>query len=126
MKSGSEKSSTAKPTPATQASNQPFFAKAGGGNFFEGSSATPVPPVQMKMRVNEPGDRFEQEADKMADKIMRMPDPGPAGKEDKLQRQPDDKLQKKEDDKIQKAALPDDKVQKAEQKDDKLQKKEGR
>src|SRR4051812_19859460 len=28
--------------------------------------------VQPKLQVNEPGDRYEQEADSMADKVMRM------------------------------------------------------
>jgi hypothetical protein len=37
--------------------------------------------VQRKIAVNEPGDRFEQEANRMADHVMRMPAPetrGPA------------------------------------------------
>lgn len=80
----------------------------------------------MKLTVNKPGDSFEQEADKTADKVMRMPAPMSAptitGKDEKLQRQTDDKLQKKEDDKLQKAALPEEKIQKAELKDDKIQK----
>ena len=99
MKASAEKSSSTASKPAAQtAASQPFFSKAGGGDFF-------APAVQMKMAVNQPGDKFEQEADKTADKIMRMP--APAGKEEKLQRQPDEKLQKKDDDKIQKAAAPE-------------------
>jgi len=76
----------------------------------------------MKMEVNKPGDKFEQEADKMADKVLRLPRPSPPVKEEKLQRQPDDKLQKAAlpEEKIQRAALPEEKVQKKE--DDKLQK----
>ena len=31
--------------------------------------------VQRKLAVNEPGDRFEQEADRMADQVMRMSAP---------------------------------------------------
>jgi hypothetical protein len=31
--------------------------------------------VQTKLRVNEPGDRYEQEADRIADEVMRMPEP---------------------------------------------------
>jgi outer membrane protein OmpA-like peptidoglycan-associated protein len=31
--------------------------------------------IQAKLTVNQPGDRFEQEADRMADAVMRMPEP---------------------------------------------------
>lgn len=78
-----------------------------------------APAVQMKMAVSKPGDKHEQEADRMADKVMRMPSPG---KEEKLQRSPDEKLQKKGEEKLQKAAAPEEKVQKKE--DEKLQKAE--
>lgn len=117
MKTSAEKSSTTTPAAAMQSVNRPFFTKKDGGDFF-------APAVQMKMAVSKPGDKLEQEADRMADKVMRMPSslsPSP-GKEEKLQRVPEEKLQKKEDDKIQKAAIPEEKVQKKEA--DKLQKKE--
>lgn len=39
-------------------------------------------PLQTKLIVNEPGDKFEREADQIADQVMRMPDPA-------LQRQVD-------------------------------------
>ena len=111
-----------------QSANQPFFTKKGGGDFF-------APAVQMKMAVSKPGDKLEQEADRMADKVMRMPLPG---KEEKLQRAPDEKLQKaavpekkvqkKEADKLQKAGekvqkKEDDKLQKAPASEEKLQRK---
>jgi hypothetical protein len=32
--------------------------------------------LQTKLRVNEPGDIYEQEADRVADQVMRMHDPG--------------------------------------------------
>ena len=35
---------------------------------------TPLFPVQPKLKVNKPGDKYEQEADKMAEKVMQMPD----------------------------------------------------
>ena len=38
-------------------------------------------PVQTKLKIGQPGDRYEQEADRVADQVMRMPDPG-------IQRQP--------------------------------------
>lgn len=31
--------------------------------------------VQAKLTVNQPGDQYEQEADRMADTVMRMPEP---------------------------------------------------
>jgi hypothetical protein len=114
MKTSAEKSSATTSKTATQSAHKPFFAKAGGGDFF-------APAVQMKMAVNKPDDKFEQEADKMADKVMRMPAPA-TGKDEKLQRAPEEKLQKKEQDKIQKAAAPEEKIQKAPQPEEKLQK----
>jgi hypothetical protein len=32
--------------------------------------------VQTKLTINEPGDKYEQEADRVANQVMRMPDPG--------------------------------------------------
>lgn len=117
MKSSSETSATTSSRTAHHSSSQPFFAKSAGAGFI-------APAVQMKMTVNKPGDKFEQEADKMAAKVMRMPAPPAPAKEEKLQRKPEEKLQKKDEEKIQKAALPEDKVQKAPQVEEKLQKKE--
>lgn len=124
MKTSTKKSSTTTSKTATQVSNQPFFTKAGGGDFFAPARQAAVPAVQLKMAVSKPGDKLEQEADKMADNVMRMPTPAPiAGKEEKLQRQPEEKLQKKEEDKIQKAAMPEEKIQKAPATEEKLQRK---
>lgn len=108
MKATAEKSSS---TTATRSAIQakPFFSKAGGGDFF-------APGVQAKLKVGQPGDKLEVEADRMADNVMRMPEPvrepvqqGVVSsisrkEEEKLQRtaQPDEKLQRKEEDKIQK------------------------
>jgi len=125
LKSSSEKSSAPTSTPATQAVEKPFFPKAGEGDFFK-PAGSGAPAVQAKMTVNKPGDKFEQEADKMADKVMRMPDPAPAttSKEEKIQRAPDEKVQKRVDDRIMRAEMKDDKVQKAEAKEEKIQKAE--
>lgn len=112
MRTSARKSTTTTPAAVIQAARQPFVARSGEGGFF-------VPAVQMKMTVNKPGDKFEQEADKMADKVMRMPAPS-AAKDEKLQRAPEEKLQKKEEEKIQKA--PDEKIQKAAQPEEKIQK----
>jgi hypothetical protein len=35
--------------------------------------------LQRKLTINQPGDVYEQEADRVADTVMRMPDPGTAG-----------------------------------------------
>lgn len=40
-----------------------------------GSSSPLLPMLQAKLTVNEPGDQYEQEADRVAEQIMRMPDP---------------------------------------------------
>ena len=104
MKSIAKKSSTTTSVTATRAAQQPFFAKAGGGDFFAPATLTAVPAVQMKMAVNKPGDKFEQEADKMADNVIRMP----------AARSPEEKLQRQEEDRIQKAAAPEEEVQKQE------------
>ncbi|NCC37022.1 MAG: DUF4157 domain-containing protein, partial [Chloroflexia bacterium] len=42
-----------------------------GMPFFLASAAPP--PVQPKLRLNQPGDRYEQEADRVATQVMRMP-----------------------------------------------------
>ncbi len=36
----------------------------------------PLWPVQARLVINQPGDRYEQEADRIADQVMRMPEPG--------------------------------------------------
>ena len=44
--------------------------KSRNGNFF----------FQPKLSINQPGDMYEQEADAVADKVMRMQDPSPEKK----------------------------------------------
>ncbi|MCI5136691.1 MAG: DUF4157 domain-containing protein, partial [Candidatus Electrothrix sp. AW2] len=114
MKAANAKKSTTTSRTAAQAANQPFFAKAGGGNFFAPVNRTAAPSVQMKMAVNKPGDTFEQEADKMAGKVMRMPTPAASAPEEKVQRQEEEKLQKQDDKEVQKAEMPEEQVQKQE------------
>jgi hypothetical protein len=124
MKTSAEKSSTTSKA-ATQAAYHPFFAKAGGGEFFAPATRTAVPAVQLKLVVNKPGDKFEQEADKMADKVMRMPTPASPVKEEKSKLLADDRLQKaaKPEEKIQKKEKPEEKIQKAPATEEKLQRK---
>jgi len=145
MNTSAEKSSHTTSNAEHQKSSQPFFAKAGEGDFFAPVRNLSISSVQTKLTVNKPGDKFEQEADKMADKVMRMPAPAPLEKEEKIQRAtlpeekvqkatlpeekvqkatlPEEKIQKKEEEKIQKATLPEEKVQKKEE--EKLQRKSG-
>lgn len=104
VKATAERTSTSSSGSRAQAVRQPFLKPAGGGGFF--------PPVQTKLTVNKPGDKFEQEADKTADRVMRMATPTAAGA-DKLQRQPEDKVHRREEERILRAAHSDDKVQKA-------------
>lgn len=115
MKASAEKSSTTSSTTASQAADRPFFAKAGGGDFFAPARQTGVPAVQLKLAVNKPGDKFEQEADKMAGKVMRMPTPASPAKEEKLQKAeiPEEKIRKKEkeEEKIRKAPATEEKLQ---------------
>ena len=50
--------------------------------------------VQTKLMINEPGDKYEQQADRIADQVMRMPEPGiqhqvdPAEEEETIQAKP--------------------------------------
>ena len=37
--------------------------------------ATSVPGVQAKLKIGSPGDKYEQEADRVAEQVMRMPEP---------------------------------------------------
>jgi hypothetical protein len=51
----------------------PFFQKKSNGYFF-GHTGNPFfdsSPVQAKLAVNEPNDKYEQEADAMADKVVQ-------------------------------------------------------
>ncbi|ACH39565.1 hypothetical protein Gbem_2557 [Citrifermentans bemidjiense Bem] len=111
MKSSAEKSSTTASRAPAQLSRQPFF----------------TPAIQRQMTASRPGDKLEQEADQMADRVLRMPSPAPAEKEevrrqsdDRLQRaplpegsvsrQPEERLQKKDEERLQKR---EEKLQKA-------------
>ncbi len=44
--------------------------------FQPQTAALPMAPViQAKLKISEPNDRFEQEADRVAGEVMRMPEP---------------------------------------------------
>ena len=65
MKATAEKSTTTQSS-ASHKQAEPFFAKAGGGDFFAPSSLITPTTIQTKLTVNKPGDKFEQEADRMS------------------------------------------------------------
>ena len=71
MKATAEKSTTTTAS-ASQKSGSPFFAKAGGGDFFAPVKQGKSDFIQTKLAVNKPGDKFEREADSVADRVMRM------------------------------------------------------
>lgn len=74
-----------------QNSGHTFFRKAGEESFF-GDQKQPSffnSSIQAKLTVSSPDDPQEREADAVADKVMRMPDPvssAPQKEEEKLQR----------------------------------------
>lgn len=67
---------------AGQLRNQSGHSLTGQLNFNFGKlnilspvSQSMLPPyIQPKLKINSPGDKYEQEADQMAEKVMRMPD----------------------------------------------------
>jgi hypothetical protein len=122
MKASAEKSSRPSST-ATQAAAQPLLARKEDGGFFAPANKTAGPAVQTKMRLSNPEDKQEQEANKMAEKVLRMPAPAPAAPtkeevprkaDDKLQRSPDpapaapakEDLQRKPDERVPRASFP--------------------
>lgn len=83
-----------------------FFRKAGEGSFF-GNKGNGTPavffaqPIQPKLSVSSPDDPQEKEADQVADKVMRMPEPVASilpKQEEQLQRkeEEEEKLQAKQ------------------------------
>ena len=109
MRTGAEKSSRTASRTASPAAEGTFFARA----------RPSAPPLQAKLTVNQPGDAFEQEADRMADKVTRMPAPAATGlrrgdgsalrraADERLRRAEDDKLRKAEDDRLRKRRRPE-------------------
>jgi len=58
-------------------SNNENSAKAADGNssFFEATSHFSTPPIiQPKLAIGQPNDKYEQEADSMADKVVQLPE----------------------------------------------------
>ncbi len=110
-----------------QAKQQPFFKKEGENGFFSKSNETATPffehaTIQPKLTIGEPNDKYEIEADAMADQVVqKLEEPSIEAnalenkKEDAVQTKPidtiaiqakcnecddEEKLQKKEEDEI--------------------------
>lgn len=56
--------------------------------------------LQSKLKISEPGDEYEQEADRIADEVMRMPEP-------QVQRQVELEEEEEEEDMVQRQAIQD-------------------
>ena len=51
--------------------------------------------IQAKLAVSKPGDRYEQEADRVADQVMRMPEPCPMCNSEPEKKEEEEKFQAK-------------------------------
>jgi hypothetical protein len=77
---------------ATRADMEPRF----GHEFSQIPVHTGAPmPFQAKLAINKPGDKYEQEADRIADQVMRMPDPAVQRQEVLEEEDEDETLQMK-------------------------------
>lgn len=65
-------------------SQKPFFNQKGEGTFFSNTKKVKPPffsdyPIQTKLAIGQPGDKYEQEADLMADKVVqKLENPSPS------------------------------------------------
>lgn len=75
MKTGTDKTADVNSTTVAQA-KELFFGKANEGGFFASKKSGSVSIVQAKLMVNEPGDVYEREADRVAEQVMSMPQNG--------------------------------------------------
>src|SRR5258706_1080938 len=71
--------------------------KPNAGHAFAGIPVRPpLPlPVQAKLSVSQPDDKYEQEADRVADDVMRTPEPTAAGRPDGDENKPKPDVQAK-------------------------------
>jgi hypothetical protein len=70
-KTAAQKKTAAKPKPANR---QRFGETWSGANSFDSHTFKAMPIIQPKLKVGDPNDKYEQEADRVADEVMRMPD----------------------------------------------------
>jgi len=67
----------------TQAVHQPVLPYGKGAGFIQRKSICPcdggcprcIPSIQASLKIGQPDDQYEQEADRVAERVMRMPDP---------------------------------------------------
>lgn len=73
---GKAKTATPKPQAAKSkpAKNQTFGDLWSGAASFDHHTFTAQPIIQPKLKIGDPNDKYEQEADRVADEVMRMPD----------------------------------------------------
>ncbi|MHA7058065.1 eCIS core domain-containing protein [Aquimarina sp. M1] len=72
-------SKTKNTTHTNAQTSKPFFNKSGAGTFFSNSKEAEPPfltpsYIQTKLTIGEPGDKYEQEADAMAEKVVQKLD----------------------------------------------------
>jgi hypothetical protein len=70
-KTATPKKAAAKPKPAKR---QRLGEAWSGAGTFDSHTFTAMPIIQPKLKVGDPNDQYEQEADRVADDVMRMPD----------------------------------------------------
>ncbi|MFK0089588.1 DUF4157 domain-containing protein [Pseudomonas sp. NPDC090755] len=90
MKASAEKTASTTTSASTHETSHHASGKASEGSFF--SPVRQTGAVQFKLSVSQAGDSFEQEADRMADKVMGAPAPSPVN----LQHTPSRQLLRKE------------------------------
>jgi predicted secreted Zn-dependent protease len=62
--------------PATKAQLWENYQQAKQLSQKGANASAPALPIQAKLTIGEPGDKYEQEADSMAAQVMQMPEPG--------------------------------------------------
>jgi hypothetical protein len=83
MKANQTKTKAAEPA----RKSAPFFNKEAGQSYFQ--------PIQTKLTVNEPGDPFEKEADRVADQVVQKMDKGTIGRKPIFESKNDEGVQRK-------------------------------
>jgi hypothetical protein len=84
-------------------------AGTGGIDLLKGAVFAGGMPVRAKLTIGEPNDKYEQEADRVAEQVMGMPDRAVQGRMQRQELQDDDELQMKP--LIQREELDEDELQ---------------
>jgi peptidoglycan hydrolase-like protein with peptidoglycan-binding domain len=64
-------------------------------------------PIQTKLTIGQPGDKYEQEADSVADRVMAMPEPAQVQREELPEEEEEELQMKPEDNVVQLEELPE-------------------